>query len=148
LNLFRLSHDRCCVTDVAEEIRMKPHRVMSLTLLAAGLAVATPALALVPYGGGGGMPQYGGGGNGPTYGEMPQMSPYPGIRNGDGQWIPYPPGMARKISSKKGPNGWTYNLMQGLNGEIYIETEDDNGKDVHIAGRVAMPGGKKTYPVH
>jgi len=79
---------------------------------------------------------------------MPKMSPYPGIRNGDGQWIPYPPGIARKISSKKGLNGWTYNLMQDrMSGQLFIPIEDDDGKDVHIAGRVAMPGGKKTYPV-
>jgi hypothetical protein len=100
------------------------------------------------YGGGGGGPVYGGGGNGPTYGQMPKMSPYPGIRNGDGQWIPYPPGIARKISSKKGPNGWTYNLMQDrMSGQLFIQIEDDDGKDVHIAGRVAMPGGKMKYPV-
>ena len=115
---------------------MKRHCLTALTLLVAGLAA--PALA---------QPQYGGGGGGPTYGEMPQMSPYPGIRDGDGRWIPYPPGMARKISSKKGRNGWTYNLMQDINGTLFIQIEDDNGKDVHIAGRVAMPGGKKTYPV-
>jgi len=124
---------------------MKRHRLTTLTLLIAGLTA--PALAQPQYGGGGGAPQYGGGGNGPTYGEMPKVSPYPGIRNGDGQWIPFPPGMARKISSKKGPNGWTYNLMQDINGTLFIQIEDDNGKDVHIAGRVAMPGGKKTYPV-
>ena len=136
---------------------MQFHRLTTLTLLIAGLAVAAPALAQPQYGGGGSMPQYGGGGNGPvyggggngpTYGQMPTMSPYPGIRNGDGQWIPYPPGIARKISSKKGPNGWTYNLMQDrMTGALFIQIEDDNGKDVHIAGRVAMPGGKTKYPV-
>jgi hypothetical protein len=127
---------------------MKMHRLTTVMLLTAGLAVTAPALAQPQYGGGGMGPTYGGGGNGPTYGEMPKMSPYPGIRNGDGQWIPYPPGIARKISSKKGPNGWTYNLTQDrMTGALFIQIEDDNGKDVHIAGRVAMPGGKKSYPV-
>jgi len=127
---------------------MRIRRPTTLTLLVAGLAVAAPALAQPQYGGGGNGPTYGGGGNGPTYGQMPKFSPYPGVRNGDGQWIPYPPSIARKISSKKGPNGWTYHLMQDrLTGEIFIQIEDDNGKDVHIAGRVAWPGGKKTYPV-
>ncbi len=136
---------------------MRLHRLTTLTLLIAGLAVTAPASAQPQYGGGGSMPQYGGGGNGPTYGgggngptygQMPKMSPYPGIRNGDGQWIPYPPGIARKISSKKGSNGWTYNLMQDrMTGELFIQIEDKTGEDVHIAGRVAMPGGKKTYPV-
>jgi hypothetical protein len=127
---------------------MEMHRPATATLLAAALALAAPALAQPQYGGGGMGPTYGGGGNGPTYGEMPQMSPYPGMRNGDGRWIPYPPGIARKISSKKGPNGWTYNLMQDpMTGGLFIQIEDNNGKDVHIAGRVAMPGGKKTYPV-
>jgi hypothetical protein len=136
---------------------MTLHRLATMTLFAAGLAVTAPAPAqpqyggggsMPTYGGGGGGPTYGGGGNGPTYGQMPRISPYPGIRNGDGQWIPYPPGIARKISSKKGPNGWTYNLMQDrMSGELFIQIEDDNGKDVHIAGRVPWPGGKKTYPV-
>ncbi len=136
---------------------MRLHRLPTLKLLIAGLSSTAPVLAVVPYGGGGGMPQYGGGGsgptyggggNGPTYGEMPRMSPYPGIRNGDGEWIPYPTGIARKISSKKGSNGWTYNLMQDrMSGALFIQIEDDNGKDVHIAGRVAMPGGKTKYPV-
>jgi hypothetical protein len=135
---------------------MKRHRLTGLALLIA--ALAAPALAQPPYGGGSGMPQYGGGGggptygggggSGPTYGEMPKLAPYPGIRNGDGDWLPYPPGMSRKISSKKGPNGWTYNLMQDITGALFIQIEDDNGKDVHIAGRVAWPGTKKTYPVH
>jgi hypothetical protein len=137
------------------EIWMRIHRLTSVMLLSAGLAVTAPALAQPQYGGGG-MPQYGGGGNGPTYGggngptygQTPKMSPYPGIRNGDGQWIPYPPGIARKISSKKGPNGWIYNLMQDrMSGQLFIQIEDDSGKDVHIAGRVAMPGGKTKYPV-
>jgi hypothetical protein len=127
---------------------MNLHRLATVTLLTAALGVTAPALAQPQYGGGGGGPVYGGGGNGPTYGQMPKMSPYPGIRNGDGQWIPYPPGIARKISSKKGPNGWTYNLMQDrMSGQLFIQIEDDDGKDVHIAGRVAMPGGKMKYPV-
>jgi hypothetical protein len=127
------------------EIRMNLPRLTILGLLIAGLGV--PALAQPQYGGGGGAPQYGGGGGGPTYGEMPKVSPYPGMHNGDGTWIPYPSGMARKISSKKGAHGWTYNLMQDITGALFIQIEDDNGKDIHIAGRVAMPGGKKTYPV-
>jgi hypothetical protein len=127
---------------------MKRHRLATMTLLAAGLAVTAPALAQIQYGGGGMGPTYGGGGNGPTYGTMPRISPYPGMRNGDGQWIPFPTNMARKISSKKGGNGWTYNLMQDrLTGQLFIQIEDDTGRDVHIAGRVAMPGSKKTYPV-
>lgn len=136
---------------------MKPHRLTTLALLVAGFAFAAPASAGPQYGGGGGMPtyggggggpSYGGGGNGPTYGEQPKFTPYPGVRNADGQWVPYPPAMARRISSKKGPNGWTYHLMQDrMTGEIFIQIEDDNGKDVHVAGRVAWPGGKKTYPV-
>jgi hypothetical protein len=136
---------------------MKPHCLTTLALLVAGLAIAEPALANPPYsGGGGGTPQYGGGGSvptygntkGPSYGQMPKLSPYPGIRNADGQWVPYPPGMARKLGSKKGANGWTYNLMQDrLTGEIFIQIEDSSGQDVRVAGRVAWPGSKKTYPV-
>jgi hypothetical protein len=38
--------------------------------------------------------------------------------------------------------------MQGrMTGQAFIQIEDGDGKDVHIAGRVAMPGGKTKYPV-
>jgi hypothetical protein len=125
---------------------MKPQHLTALTLLVAGPAFAAPALAQPPYGGSG-KPQHSGG-NGATYGQMPKFNRYPGVRNADGQWVPYPPMMARKISSKKGANGWTYHLMQDrFTGEIFIQIEDRSGQYFHVAGRVPWPGGKKTYPV-
>jgi hypothetical protein len=74
----------CC----PEEIRMKRRDLAKVTLVIGSLAFTAPVTAQPTYGGGG-MPSYGGG-NGPTYGTMPRIEPYPGTRNGDGDWLPYP----------------------------------------------------------
>jgi hypothetical protein len=144
---------------------MRPHRLLSASLLAAGLVLAAPALAqstiMVPNGQGGMMPYVhdappsgpngisvdDGHGGWKPYTPKPKPGPGISVQNEDGEWVPYKPLMPhrrapRPVKTVHAKNGWTYYLMQDRDtGQMFLQIEDGDGRDIHINGEVRLPGG-------